>query len=132
MTLFDIGEKPGMWFDMKGGGRVQLKTLSPGQYRKIFKATERKEPIFHEINGKATLFERVIIDDDLRRQMINDASIPSWEKLFDKAGAPIPCTTDNRELLMLMEDGTFRDFVNEKMKTLTEAEAKAIENASKN
>ena len=132
MTIFDIEEKPGTWFEMEGGGRVQLKTLSLRQYQKIFKATERKEPIFHEVGGKATLFERVIIDEDLRRQMINDAAIPAWENLFDKNSTPILCTTENREILMLMKDDIFRNFVNEKIKILIDSEIKAAEELPKN
>ena len=35
MTVFDLEEKPGVWFDMEGGGRVQLKTLTPEAWREI-------------------------------------------------------------------------------------------------
>jgi len=112
--------KDGVWFDMPTGGRVKLKMVSPKEFRKIFKATSSKEPLIQKVDGKAQLFEREMIDEDLRMSMYNDASIVDWENQVDEDGNSFPCTSANKDEAMLAEDSAFRDFVNEKLKELSE------------
>ena len=135
MTVFDLdNEEKGAWFDMEGGGRVQIQVLSPSDWIKINKATvKRGDPIVKEIGGgKYQLFEREILDRDLQIEMCNDMSIVTWENLFDGKNNPIPCTKENKARLMFMKDNRFRDFVNEKIGILNGIETERKETAEKN
>jgi len=133
MTTFDIEESHGVWFDMDSGGRVKLKTATPSDWLKIKKAITEKDPIIKKLeDGKYQLFEHVIIDEDLQMSMLNDICIIDWENLFDKNRNPIPCTPENKMLLMMMRDDSFRDFVNEKMTTLAEMELEQRRVSEKN
>lgn len=133
MGVIKTKPKDGVWFDMPTGGRVKLKMVSPKEFRKIFRATSSREPFVQKIDGKAQLFEREVTDEDLRMSMYNDASIVDWENQVDEDGNPFPCTYENKDEAMLAEDSTFRDFVNEKLKELSEVvdvKNKAIEKNS--
>jgi len=138
MTIINTEEKPGVWFEMEGGGRVQLRALGPADWRKILSATETQKPYLYEpINedgskGKPVMMTYEYTDKIKRVEMTNDATIVAFENLFDKNGKPIPCNYEQKTNLMSLEDPTFRDFVNEKIKTLQEAEADHVEQVSKN
>jgi hypothetical protein len=140
MTVLDIEEKAGVWFDMEGGGRVQLRALSAEDWRKIRKATVAVKPFVHEyevkINGVAVkkfeVLNQEVIDPDLQIIMTNDMSIVGWENLFDKNENPIPCTAENKSRLMYLKDPTFRDFVNEKISILNGIEAEKVGASEKN
>jgi hypothetical protein len=141
MTTFDIEEKPGKWFKMPGGGRVQLRTLTSNDWKAIRKVSVKHEPFVHEIDLELpnkeikkipTVLDHEIIDQALQSEMVNDLSIVDWEGLFDKNKKPIPCNYDTKTLLMSLKDPSFRDFVNTKMKVLQEAEAKEAKENEKN
>lgn len=118
MAVFNIDEAQGVWFDYPGGGRVQFRVASPEDWRRIRKATVKREPFVTKVDGKAQLFERDIVDEDLQVEMINDSSIVAWEGFLDAHGEEIPCTSEYKKRLMLMRDGSFRDFANEKIREL--------------
>lgn len=133
MTVFDLSENEGVWFEMEGGGRVQLRIPGFRDWQRIRKATVRKEPFVYEQKEKPPiLMEREITDEDGQLEMIWDVSIVSWEKLFDANENPMPCNKDMKIFLLTMEDPTFRDYYNEKIKFLTEAKAAQKEQAEKN
>jgi hypothetical protein len=132
MTTFNIEENKGVWFDMPGGGRVKLRTLSVLDLRKIKKATTTKTPFVTEVNGKTVVLTHEVDDDDLWMSMANDCCVVEWENLFDKNGNPIPCTKENKDILMCMGDGTFRDFVKEKMDILSAHEKEEQAASEKN
>jgi len=124
LTLFDLTEKPGSWFEMEGGGRVQLKTISTDEWREIQKATVKKgPPEYPKLDDKYQRFQADIVDGDLQMEMIWDKTILAWENLMDKGGEPIPCTKEFKVKLMLMKSPAFRDFYLEKMKAIDQAEA---------
>lgn len=132
MTVFDFKDE-GVWFDMEDGGRVKLRTLTPSDWVVIRKATVKKEPVVQKVEGgKHQLFEREITDEYLQVEMINDASIMSWENLFDGNDNPIPCTRENKVKLMMMKDARFRNFVNEKLGILNKADEEHKEASEKN
>lgn len=132
MGVIKTKPKDGVWFDRPTGGRVKLKIVSPKEFRKIFKATSLREPLIQKVDGKAQLFEREITDEDLRISMYNDASIVDWENQIDEDGNAFPCTSENKDDAMMSEDSTFRDFVNEKLKELSEAQAEKTKITEKN
>ncbi|MFH2075982.1 MAG: hypothetical protein ABIJ57_11665, partial [Pseudomonadota bacterium] len=60
-----------------------------------------------------------------------DRVIISWENLFDVKEKPIPCTKENKILLM-SRSLKFAKFIGDSLKNLAEVEAKDAENAEKN
>lgn len=121
MTTFDIDEEKSAWFDMEGGGRVKLRVLSTSDWERIREKTVTKEPIVMRVDdGSHKLFEREIVDDVLQRKLVNDETIVEWENIVDKDNNEIECTIENKDKLMMMRNPFFRNFVNEKLDTLTE------------
>jgi hypothetical protein len=131
MTVFDLDDKPGVWFDLEGGGKVQLRVISPEDWIKIRKATVKKSPFVEKVDGVAMVFHQEVIDEDLQMAMIHEMSILDWDGLFDKNKNPIPCTAENKKKLMLKSE-YFRNFVNEKLDILRKAESEELEISEKN
>jgi hypothetical protein len=131
MTVFDLSENPGVWFDMEGGGRVQLKTLAAEDLKAIRKQSAKKRVEYKRIEGKAERFDVEDVDEDAQNQLFWDHVIMSWEKFFDSKGEPIPCTKENKVLLM-QRSIKFARFVTEAMKTLSEDETAQAEATEKN
>ena len=132
MTKFDISKNTGVWFDMEGGGRVKLRTLPVSDLKRINKATITKTPFVHVVDGREKVLTHEVVDDDRWTSMVNDCCIVDWENLFDKDGNKIECNADNKDILMCMEDDTFREFVKEKLAVLSDHEKKEQEAAEKN
>lgn len=130
-NVFDIEDKPGVWFDMDGGGRVKLKNIGIDEYLDILDKTTKKVPFVKEVDGKQRVFTYEEENERLRAILANDVAIQDWENLLDKNGKPIPCTKENKTLLMI-KSSVFRDFCNEKLKILAEAEAEHEKAAEKN
>ena len=132
--IFDLEEDKGAWFDMDGGGRVQLRLITPADWVAIKKATvSTGEPLVKKLdNGKYQLFERELVDEDLQREMVNDLTICAWEGLLDAKDRPIPCTKENKNRLMMMRDSRFRDFINDKLGVLSGIQAEQKEAEEKN
>lgn len=134
MAVFDFEKESqtGVWFDLAGGGRVKLRTPGFSEWRKIRAATVRREPFVHMVDGKPVVLTREQIDEDSMIEMQWDESIVSWEGLLDGNGNEIPCTKEMKTALMTMRSPAFRDFYNEKMKILMDAEEAATEASEKN
>jgi len=134
MTVFNIDEdKQGAWFDMEGGGRVQLRTLTFDDWDEIKKQTVRKGlPEYPKLDGKYQRFQPEIVNDSLQIEMIWDKTILAWESLFDRNKQPIPCTREMKRALMLMRDDSFRNFYQEKMNILLEVDKEQAEASEKN
>jgi len=130
-TVFDIEEKEGVWFDMEGGGRVQLRTLSYDALKKITKQCTKKKVDFKKVEGTPGRFEYIETDDDLQNELFWDHCIVAWENLFDAKGNEIPCTRENKVLLMVRVE-KFAKFVADSLATMGEIEAKQAEVAEKN
>jgi len=132
MTTFDIIEDGGTWFDLEGGGRIQLRTVSPEIFRQINRRCVKKRVDFKKVDGTPGRFEYEEVNDDLKNELFWDDCIVSWENLFDGKGNEIPCTKENKIVLMNLRSGKFRSFVADCLKVLTEMEAEQAEVASKN
>ena len=120
---------------------MELRTLSVEDWQKIRKACVTKKPFAHKSeterpgekpNVAWMVLNQEIMDEDLQIEMINDLSIHAWGDLKDKAGNQIPCTREMKMKLMRMKDSSFRDFVNEKLKILSDLEKSEKEDAAKN
>ncbi len=133
MTVYDIGPQAGTWFDLPGGGRVQLRTITPEDWREIQKATVTYgPPEYPLLDGKHQRFQPEIVDKDLQLDMIWDRTIIDWEGIQDREGRPIPCTAEWKARLMLMRSAEFRDFYNAKMAVMNEADTAAEAASEKN
>ncbi len=131
MTVIDINEIPAKFFEMEGGGRVQLKIVSAGEFKEIRKQTVKKRVDFKKVDGVPGRFPFEEVDEDLQNELFWDAVIVSWENFSNKKGDPIPCTTGNKILLMTRSN-KFSKFVVDSLKTLAEEEAVQAEIVSKN
>lgn len=130
MTVFDIEENQGTWFDLEAGGRIKLKTLTIEDFKKIEKQTTKKSVEYKRVDGKAERFVCDDVNEDLRNELTWDTCIMEWENFYDKNEKPIPCTRENKILLM-NRSMKFLEFVNQCLeqlrndeKTQTEAEEK--------
>ena len=133
MTTFILEKEEGVWFDFPGGGRVQLRAPSLNDYIRISKASVTNKPFLHEENGKPPrIFNHEIPDVEKQSHLFNDCIILAWEGFFDKNEKEIPCTPENKTLLMRLDDSIFRDFVNEKTEALIEANRIKEETLKKN
>ncbi len=131
MTVIDVGEITAKFFEMEGGGRVQLKIVSAGEFKEIRKQTVKKRVDFKKVDGIPGRFPFEEIDEDLQNELFWDAVIVSWENFSDKNGKPIPCTKENKVLLM-NRSAKFSKFVADSLKILSEEEALQAETVSKN
>lgn len=133
MTIYDVGEQTGAWFDLPGGGRLKLRTIAPEDWREIRRATVTKgPPEYVKLDGKYQRFQEEIENKDLQMEMIWDRTILAWEGILDRNGKEIPCTSEWKTRLMLMKSPDFRDFYNEKINGMMDADAGAEAVAEKN
>ena len=131
MTVINIEEKQGTWFEMEGGGRVQLRTLTADDLKAIRKATVKKRVEFKKVDGTPGRFEVEETDEEKQNELFWDRVIVSWENLFDGKGEAIPCTKENK-MLLIMRSLKFSKFVGESLKVLQEQEAELEEAREKN
>jgi hypothetical protein len=130
--IVDLNEKPGVWFDLKEGGRVKLRVLTADDWKNIRKVTVKKVPFIAMVENRNQVFNQEVTDEDKQMEMIHDLSIVDWEGFVDKNQEPIPCTSDNKSKFMLLESPFFRDFVAEKLKMLRDADEGNSEEVRKN
>jgi len=131
-TAFDLEAKDeGAWFDLEGGGRIQLRTLSIEILTDIRKQCIKKVIEYKRVDGKAERFEVEKENTDLSNELFWDYCIVAWEKFIDGKGNEIPCTKENKILLM-MRSQKFVRFVSDCLKKLTEDEEARIEGLEKN
>jgi hypothetical protein len=131
MTVFNLEERQGIWFDMEGGGRVQLKTLTADDFKAIRKQVVKKKVDFKKVDGTPGRFEFEEINEDLQEELFWDCVIVAWENLFDGKGDPIPCTTKNKILLMSRSE-RFAKFILDSRQALADSEAAIAEASEKN
>lgn len=119
------------WFDLEGGGRVQLRLLDITDIRDMRKACLKTVPEYPKIDGKYQRFEGQEFDGDLWNEMLWDRTIIGWEGIFDRNEKPIPVTKENKALLMMRAPEFVRVY-EEGIKALKAAEEVRAEAAEKN
>lgn len=129
---FDLEEKnEGAWFDLDGGGRIQLRMLRPEILKDIRRQTNKKTVEYKRVDGKAERFEVEKEDEDLFHELFWDHCIVAWENFVDSKGKEIPCTKENK-LLLLMRSIKFAEIINDCLKKLGIDEAKKAAGLEKN
>jgi hypothetical protein len=131
MTVLNLEEKEGKWFEMEGGGKVELRSLSYDALKKIDKQVSVKRVDFKKVEGTPERFEYKETNEDLQNELFWDYCIISWENLFDSKEKEIPCTKDNKVLLMT-KSVMFAKFISDSLQILTESETKQAEALEKN
>jgi len=131
MTIFNLQERLPVWFDMDGGGRVQLKSLTGEEWKKIRDKVVKKKVEFKKVEGTPARLTYEDINEDLQNELFWDIIIVDWEKFFDSKGTPIPCTKENK-ILLVTKSAKFISFVTEKLKELNEEEEKEIKEDNAN
>jgi hypothetical protein len=137
--LEDLGAAKEKWFFMEGGGKVQLRTVPPNEFRKIQKATVRQKVDFKKVEGTPSRLPYEVIDTDLQNEMFWDYAIVSWNEFSFKHPetkeqilcTPATCTKENK-MLLITQSSKFLKFANDSMKELSEDENKGAEVEEKN
>lgn len=130
-TIIDLENKQGVWFEMDGGGRVQLRTINGDDFKAIKKQTTKKKVDFKRVEGKAERFEYEEVNEDLQNELFWDHIIVDWENFFDGKENSIPCNRDNKIMLM-SRSMKFSTFVVDSLKTLTDSEIAQAEKTETN
>ncbi len=126
--IWDLNDlNPGASFDMEGGGKVRLRVCAGEDFRNIRKQTLKKKVEYK--NAQRHSYED--IDEDLENKLLWDFCIVGWENFFDASGNPIPCTKENKVLLM-GRSIKFSRFVLDSLNKLAEMNIEQAEVESKN
>jgi len=108
----ELTKKEGLsgWFDIEGGGRVNVKLLDVDEMKAIRAACVKTVAEYPYLDvdpgdpkkGKAyKRFESEKLDGELLMEMINDKSIIGWDAMVDsKTKSPIEVTPENKKILM--------------------------------
>lgn len=130
--IVDLEEKTECgWFDLEGGGRLQLRLLSIDDIREMRKQCVKTIPEYPKIDGEYRRFEGTEFNTDLWREIMWDKTIMSWEQVFDKNEIPIPVTRENKVLLMTRV-AKFNKAYEDGLKALKESDAKKAATLEKN
>jgi len=109
----------GNWFEMDNGGKICLRVCDGDALRNIRKKTVTKKVEYKKVDNRLERFVVEDANDDLQADMIWDYCIVNWENFFDKNKKPIPCTPENKKLLM-GKSIQFAKFVSECLDKLRE------------
>lgn len=131
MTVINLDDGIGHWFDMEGGGRVQLRTASAETWRDIRKQTVRKRVDFKKVDGTPARLEYEEVNEELQNELFWDHIILGWENLFDSKNQPIPCTREMKTKLMV-KSVKFAVFVADSLRILNAEETADTEAREKN
>ena len=131
MTVFDLSGEAGKWFELPDGGRIRLKNLTADDLKEIRKKTVKKRVDFKKVEGTPGRFEYEDVDRDLENVLFWEKVIVDWENFFDGKEQPIPCTKENK-LLLMGRSQKFIKIVTDFLKVLTEDDSEQAERAEKN
>ncbi len=135
MTTFNLDKKEiERWFDFDDGGRIQLKILSPEEWSEIEKQTITEAVDYKRLDGKAERFEYEKFKPggkQLQFELFWDKVIINWENFLDAKGKNIPCTKENK-LLLVSRSKKFIDKINEFLEILRVEEFERAEESPKN
>ena len=130
--VIDLEEsKNGAWFDIEGGGKVKLRSLDADDWRAIRRQTVKKGVDYKKIDGTPCRLPYEDTNDDLQNELVWDCCIMAWENFLDVKGNEIPCTKENKVLLM-SKSTKFAKFVADSLKQIQDDEAKEKTASEKN
>ena len=117
---FDLAElNPGVFFSFDenedGEGGVTIRLANGKTLDEINKACIKKKVEFR----RGQRHEVIIDNDELRSKMLWEYVIIDWKGLYDQDGKEIPCTKENK--VMLMQGSVkFSSFIGNCVEKLTE------------
>jgi len=117
----------GTWFyfndENPDDGGVCLKSLTPGDVRRIESATTTKKAEYKKFNKRepAQRFEWLEVDEEKRQEMQWDALIADWAKVDPDGEGEIDCTHDNK-IRMMNEYADFATFIGNSIVKLVDQE----------
>ncbi len=85
-------EIEGVWFDFRDDCRIQLRYLSPLMLRTLKREATRKRFVGEQVVED--------FDEELFNRKLSEEIICDWTGFFDEKGETVPCTPENRRLLM--------------------------------
>ena len=121
---------PPAWFDHpnpKDPAKILLRVASASELESIRKKTTRREVEYK----RGQRFEVERIDEELQTQLTWQWCILDWEGLYDYKDEIIPCTEDNKVLLML-NSPQFSKWVVDCLDRLNDDNVERVESAEKN
>ncbi len=118
---FDLNNlNPGTWFDVdEGEGRVCLRICDIETIKRIRKQTVKKRKEYR-LNQRYAYDE---VNEDLDFELTWDYIIIDWKELYDINDKEIPCTKENKILLM-SQSVKFASFIAECTDELSRIEEK--------
>lgn len=125
--IFDIEENPGIWLDFPGGGRVQLRNPSVQDMLEIRKVCTDNKPFLQD----GRVYNHEVMDMVRHFELYYDKAIIDWDGFFDKKSQPIPCTTQNKLILVHLAASGFKSFVDKVLEDLAKADAQKVEDEKK-
>lgn len=131
MTVIDLEDDGGRTFEMDGGGKVKLRTMTADALKAIRKKSVKKRVDYRKVEGTPHRFEYEEVDEDLQNELFWDHVIMDWEGILDGKKKPIPCTKEFKVMLM-QRSLKFSKFIADSLKVLSDDEAKAAEASEKN
>jgi hypothetical protein len=129
MTEINFEEVNAKWFEAEDGGRLQLRIPTMADWKKIRKQTVRKKVEFKKVDGTPGRFEFEEVNEELQNELFWDIAIVNFENFTNK-GTLIPCTKENK--ILLMTNSKFAKFFSDSFKMLTEDEVRQAEISEKN
>lgn len=119
---------PAAWFDHPTeNGRIQVRALSVEELQKINKKTTRTKIEYR----RGQRFEVEIVDQEENQNLTWDYCITDWENILDQDENPMPCTLENKKLLM-RKAPKFAGWVTDCLNQLGEDNSQRQEEAEKN
>lgn len=120
---------PGIWFSYRDSdvAKVCLRTCAGDDLREIRKVTVKKKVEYK--NGTRFPYEEA--NEELFRELLWDFTIVDWKGFVDAKGNLIPCTKENK-LLLMGKSTAFSDFVTDCLEILKGDAEKEKEEEEKN
>ncbi len=125
MTVFDLEESPGVWFEAPGGGRVQIRKPTQATLKAIQRQTDKKRVEYKRIEGRAERLEWTERDEELHSALFWDYVIMAWE------GAPYLCDREHK-IRLLDQSPAFGKFLGECLAKLNADESARAEELAGN
>ena len=120
---------PPAWFNHPdhAGSRICLKVLSSAEMESINKKTSQTKIEYR----RGQRFEVEKVDEKKRNELTWSTAIVDWEGIFDENENELPCTDENKVLLM-QNAPTFTSWVLESLEQISDDSIQRQEDAEKN
>jgi hypothetical protein len=122
---------PGVEFEHEDGWKLSLRVCTMEELDNIRKETSKKKEAFKKVGNSYQRFAWDEVDDKKQSQMIWDYCITAWEGIYGKDGKDIPCTAENK-YMMMQKSQPFAKFVTESMQKLNSDEEEQKTESEKN